>query len=56
MIEVAAREVALSRPIVDVTSIYGPSELPCKISYEIQGEPYALIGKWKRLTIGGLKL
>ncbi|WP_444926113.1 hypothetical protein ACJJI4_18740 [Microbulbifer sp. TRSA002] len=55
IIEVASAAVVLSRPIVDVTSIYGPSELPCSISYEMQGESYELSGKWKRLTIGELK-
>lgn len=55
IIEVVPGSVFLSKPIVDVTSIYGPTELPCNIRYKSQGKPYALVGKWKRLTISELK-
>jgi hypothetical protein len=54
-IELPSGAVVLSDPIVDVTSVYGPNELPCSISYKNQGKSYTINGTWRRLTIDELK-
>ncbi|WP_444943842.1 hypothetical protein ACJJIK_00115 [Microbulbifer sp. ZKSA006] len=54
IIELAPGEVVLSKPIIDVASVYGPSEFPCNITYKMQGKPYVLRGKWKRILVDDL--
>lgn len=40
-----------SDPILDVTSIYGPFTVPCKMQFSLNGIEQELSGSWRRLTV-----
>lgn len=48
---IPAKGVLKSDAIVDVTSLYGPTELPCSMQFEISGQNQNLIGTWRRLGV-----
>jgi hypothetical protein len=52
--DIPPKSFVKSEPIVDVTSIFRPTTIPCRIEFVRAGKRESLNGAWRRLTVDEL--